>query len=94
MMLESGLLDHFTDAGVVDVSKCLVKNVVTTRKAPLKLKDLPFAFIVLGIGSALALLVFIGENIIRLRNKRLAIIHKQAVINYKVVVIVPKPETN
>ena len=55
----------------------MVANAPKSHPSPLKLKDLSISFIVLGIGTGLSLIVFICENITRLRNRRLQLTKKK-----------------
>ena len=67
--VESGVNDKLAYK-FIDVRQCLLENAPKSKPGPLKLKDLSIAFIVLGFGSGLSLIVFICENTARLRSKR------------------------
>ena len=76
-MLQSGVLNHVVAKNLVRTDQCLVGNAPKSQRSPLKLQDLSIAFIVMAIGIGLSLIVFICENITRLRNRRLQLTKKK-----------------
>lgn len=55
---------------LTDVSKCVTKKKESTKPRPLEIQDLSGCFVVLLVGSSISLLIFLIENIVWLRKRR------------------------
>lgn len=70
-MWDNGLLPKWVDdiTKIEKIKKCRTSRLELAKNKGLTLNTLSSAFLILGVGLAVSLLVFVGENLLRCRGR-------------------------